>query len=496
MHLLYGVSLGTFVIVFVLAMLLRMGYAPQILSTIHLTTTLLAAWIVIDGTGGIYSPFSFLYLLVVLDASIIGSLNLALLIATLSFCFFSSHFIFKYYSLWPQVKGTISFQDIGPQILSHLFGVYLLAILAGRLGKLLEYAEQEAISIRSDLVELSYQHTAILESLPLGVITFDNNDIIKTANHAASEILNVAKPDLLGKSLPHNLNQFISRTHGQGELELVIRESTRILKLAYATVSLQTQVTTELQDRLRVLVFEDFTERRHWEAKYHMQDRLASVGQLAASIAHEIRNPLAAISGALQLLEPKSNALPDEIKLQNIVHREVDRLNLLISDFLNYARPPSPEFKRTNLSELSRDAVLMLKSDPNFSDKIIETLPAADDIYADVDHKQMHQVLWNLLRNALEASMKKGTIFLQFSNVFWDEKKCVAVKISDSGPGISPEIRKKIFEPFVTNKSNGTGLGLAVAHRIVVSHHGHIDVQSNEPKGTVFTITLPISAPS
>ena len=134
-----------------------MGYAPQILSTIHLTTTLLAAWIVIDGTGGIFSPFSFLYLLVVLDASIIGSLNLALLIATLSFCFFSSHLIFKYYSLWPQIKDSISFQDIGPQILSHLFGVYLLAILAGRLAKLLEYAEQEAINIRSDLVELSYQ---------------------------------------------------------------------------------------------------------------------------------------------------------------------------------------------------------------------------------------------------------------------------------------------------------------------------------------------------
>ncbi|MDP7040161.1 MAG: ATP-binding protein [Myxococcota bacterium] len=473
-----------------------MGYAPQILSTIHLTTTLLAAWIVIDGTGGIFSPFSFLYLLVVLDASIIGSLNLALLIATLSFCFFSSHLIFKYYSLWPQIKDSISFQDIGPQILSHLFGVYLLAILAGRLAKLLEYAEQEAINIRSDLVELSYQHTAILESLPLGVMTFDNHDIIKTANHAASEILNIPKPKLLGKPLPHNISQFISRTHGQGELELLIRDTTRTLKLTYATVSLQTQVTSGLQDRLRVLVFEDFTEMRHLEAKYRMQDRLAATGQLAASIAHEIRNPLAAISGAIQLLEPQDDASSDELKLQNIVHREIDRLNLLISDFLNYARPPSPELKNTNLSELSRDVVLILKSDHNFSDKNIETILTSDDLHAEVDQKQMHQVLWNLLRNALEASPPDGAVTLQFSTDFLDNQECISIKISDTGPGISPEIRDNIFEPFVTNKSNGTGLGLAVAHRIIVAHHGQIEAQDNDPKGTIFAISLPIRPPA
>ena len=475
-----------------MATLLRLGYAPQILSTIHLTTTLLAAWIIVDGTGGIDSPFSFLYLLVVLDASIIGSLKLALLIASLSFCLFTSHIIYQHYRFWGPEKSSFSLREIGTPILSHLFGVYLLAILAGRLGKLLEYAEQEALSIRSDLVELSYQHTAILESLPLGVITFDNSHTIKTVNQAASKLLSTSKTTLIGKKMDPTISTFIERYHGRGDLQIQIDDSLRDLKLHSATVSLQTQINSELQDRLRVLVLEDTTETKELEEKYRMQDRLASVGKLSASIAHEIRNPLAAISGAVQLLEPNEKTSADDIKLHNIVHREVERLNLLISDFLNYARPPSPKMISTNLSELGADVVMILKKDQQFLQRNIDTSAIIADLYANVDPKQMQQLLWNLLRNALEASEPDGSVDLSIEQQSTLDYGEISIKVSDTGPGINPNIRKNLFEPFVTNKSAGTGLGLAIAHRIVLAHHGQINVLEKKPQGTIFHITLPV----
>ena len=487
-------SLGTFAVVFALALLLRMGYAPQILSTIHLTTSLLAAWIIIEGTGGIYSPFSFLYLLVVLDAAIIGSLKLSLLLATLSFCFFTSHLLLKYLLVAKASFDLLSLKSAATPLLSHLFGVYLLAILAGRLAKLLEYAEQEALSMRSDLAELSYQHTAILESLPLGVLTFDNNDCIKMVNQAASIILEQSKSELIGSKLTPSIRKFIRQSGGNGELQIDNEECTRTLKLTCATFSLQTQINSELQDRLRVLVFEDATQIRALEDKFRMQDRLASIGELAASIAHEIRNPLAAISGAIQLLEKDESASPEDKKLQNIVHREIERLNALISDFLNYARPPSPNLTKTNLQELCNDVVFMLEKDERFLNNNIETAFDTKATFAHVDKEQMQQVLWNLLMNALEASQGQEKVKLTLETSGAEKKSSILIKVFDSGPGVSKDIRERIFEPFVTDKVNGTGLGLAMAHRAVLAHRGSIEILDNQPSGSIFVISLPLSA--
>ena len=484
-------SLGTFVVVFALALLLRMGYAPQILSTIHLTTTLLAAWIIIEGTGGIYSPFSFLYLLVVLDAAIIGSLKLSLLLATLSFCFFTSHLVLKYLLIGKASIAALSLKSVATPLLSHLFGVYLLAILAGRLGKLLEYAEREALSMRSDLAELSYQHTAILESLPLGVLTFDNNNLIKMANQAASTILEKSKSELIGSKLTQSIRKFVQETGGNGELQIENAENARTLKLTCATVSLQTQINSELQDRLRVLVFEDATQMRALEDKFRMQERLASIGELAASIAHEIRNPLAAISGAIQLLEAEEDSSPENKKLQDIVHREIERLNALISDFLAYARPPLPNLQKTNLQELCRDVVFMLEKDERFQTKDIETNLDNEVVFAHVDKEQMEQVLWNLLMNALEASSAQQKVELCLETVRDGAQEAILIKVFDSGPGVSKEIKDRIFEPFVTDKVNGTGLGLAMAHRAVLSHRGSIEIIDNHPSGSIFVISLP-----
>jgi two-component system sensor histidine kinase PilS (NtrC family) len=218
------------------------------------------------------------------------------------------------------------------------------------------------------------------------------------------------------------------------------------------------------------------------------QEHMASLGKLSAAMAHEIRNPLAAISGCVELLVETPD-LETQTKLKGIILREVHRLNNLIEEFLIYSRPMPPRLFRTDICALTRETCDVIKTHDVAQMHNIDVV-APERLEASVDAGQIRQMLWNLLKNALEASPKDAPVQISLAT---SNKQQIILEIHDNGAGISPEMRQFLFEPFHTTKPQGTGLGLAVVKRIVDGHGGDIRFISQEGNGTTARVILPVS---
>ena len=245
-----------------------------------------------------------------------------------------------------------------------------------------------------------------------------------------------------------------------------------------------------------ILILDDITNRHNLEELAARNQKLAAIGELAAGIAHEIRNPLASISGSIQLL--KSELPPDDgnEKLMEISLRETDRLNTLIGDFLAYARPNPLSSQLVFIHEMMEDLVELIGGDPKF-EKVrirIEYAPWVPQLIG--DSAKIRQILWNILKNAVEAVLENptGVVWVKVEGITVLERpegEGVRFRIRDNGTGMSPETAGKIFDPFFTTKENGTGLGMAIVYQLVKSHQGEITVNSKPGRGTEFTISLP-----
>jgi two-component system sensor histidine kinase PilS (NtrC family) len=217
-------------------------------------------------------------------------------------------------------------------------------------------------------------------------------------------------------------------------------------------------------------------------------ERLATVGQLAAGIAHEIRNPLASISGSIELLRQAPQASDDDRTLMAIVHREVQRLNELIGDLLDYANPRPSQPVEFDLAVLVRETLQVSRADPALA--AVEVSVAADAaLPVHADPSKLRQVVWNLVRNAADAAVTGGGHVRV--EVRAAEAGHAAITVEDDGPGIPADRLARIFDPFFTTKPKGTGLGLATCHAVVAEHGGRIDVESEVGKGTKVVVRLP-----
>jgi signal transduction histidine kinase len=240
-----------------------------------------------------------------------------------------------------------------------------------------------------------------------------------------------------------------------------------------------------------VVACEDLSAIRRMEARMRHSDRLATLGRMSANIAHEIRNPLASMTGAIEALTAAGTLGPAErAKLTDIVLRESGRLNRIVSEFLAYARPAPLMLQRTDLAEILDDILVLLQHRP-MPAHVKVTRAFEGPLSADVDPGTVRQAIWNLCLNALEAMPDGGELVVGATDVDGG----VRISIKDSGPGIASGDLGHIFEPFYSTKPQGSGLGLALVHRIIALHGGHIDVRSSqeEPRGTVFTIRLPVT---
>jgi len=237
-----------------------------------------------------------------------------------------------------------------------------------------------------------------------------------------------------------------------------------------------------------VITFQDLTDVRALEETSRRQDRLAAVGRLAASIAHEIRNPLAAMRGSIQMLRAEMDGDTEQAQLMEIILRESDRLNKIVADYLNYARPRPAELKEADICVLVRDTFKLMRNSSELSEghTLEEDLPNRPALVTG-DGEQLKQVCWNVARNALQAMPDGGTLRISLKEVDGNRWR---LGFTDTGRGMTPEQVERLFEPF-TSTTGGTGLGLSIVYQIIRDHNGTINLRSRQGSGTTITIELP-----
>jgi two-component system sensor histidine kinase PilS (NtrC family) len=338
------------------------------------------------------------------------------------------------------------------------------------------------------LKNLQALHENIVQSMSGGVITTGLDGRITLVNRAAQQLLEISEVELRGRSVGDLFQDPLPHFGGaRADAEVRYKTGNGFRKTFRVMVS-ALNVTAQ-GDLGFVYSFDDLTEIRRLEREVRMQDRLAAVGRLAAAIAHEIRNPLTSIAGSVSMLSDAPTLNPEERHLLQIVTRESERLNNIITDFLAYSRGKQYRFERTDLILLLEDTLTLLQHRlvAENTGINIERNFAKSEAWVLADGDKLKQVFWNFCENAVRAMKIKGgtlTVSLAERGADWE------MSFADTGHGINPQQTEKLFEPFQSNFEGGTGLGLAIVYQIVQAHEGKVWARSQVGKGASFVMRL------
>jgi two-component system, NtrC family, sensor histidine kinase PilS len=442
-----------------------------------------------------YPIFIVLYIVnVVLCSFVIGS-SASFLIAGISTLSYTLIFLFRIYEL------------SGDQLtyILNIMIFYFSALLSGYLGDLLISRGKLLAETQSDYMDLQSLSQIIIKNIGIGLVSYEGSKNITFFNEAAKLILGsnldtdqdfiknkvlfedgLLKSSLTAKSdfSAQKNNQLAQQHTHRQELELDFQGIKKNLEF----------ITTYIPDadfKTRwILLVQDLTEIKNLQKELVLKDKLAAIGQLAGGIAHEIRNPLASISGSVEMLKESTSDLnPENAKLFSIIIKEIDRLNLLITDFLSFVRPEVKRTDEVSVKSLIEDIITLIKFDKKLSENVDFEMNLVD-VKIKCDKSKLTQSFINIITNALQAL--KGRENPKFICNISSEGYFVSIEFTDNGLGMSESTVQRIFEPFYTTKDKGTGLGLAITHRIIEGHGGVIKVISKEKKGTTFFIRLPI----
>jgi two-component system sensor histidine kinase PilS (NtrC family) len=460
---------------------------------------LLITWLV-WATGNLYSPYSALYIVVISVASIFMGARGALFTAVgCAACYTATMIALSTGWLGSGARGLSvgSLAEAVEVIGLNDVAFLVVGLLAARLAERQTRSDAQMREATHALVSLRALHERIVESIRSGVITTDLDRRVYTANHAAEEMTGYAATDLRGQDVSILFGDIKGQIEGsllaaveggaspRYESECLTSDGFRV-RLGYSISPLSSEggETTGL-----VITFQDLTEVRSMEETSRRQERLSAVGRVAAGIAHEIRNPLAAMRGSIQVLQSELQADPAQAELMDIVLRESDRLNRIITDFLTYARPRKFSLAETDLREPMRETFALLRNSPEVAAEhtLEEDLPD-EPVLALADAEGIRQVFWNLSRNALKAMPDGGTLRAEMQR---EGDRAVRITFADTGRGMSPSQVERLFEPFSSSTTGGTGLGLSIVYQIIRDHGGTINVRSREGDGTTITIELP-----
>src|SRR5258707_2272051 len=465
----------------------RLQAILQVLSDLAMVT------LVVHLTGGIDSSLNFLYPLVIVVACMLLPRIWGYLSAALAFILFGAVLELDYYSVIPSYSNSHpKLKALQVMIIDHLCVFLAITCSAGLLKSKLRQVDVQLKDASGALENLQALHENIVQSMSGGVITTGLDGRITLVNRAAQQLLEISEAELRGRSvaglfqdpLPHF---GVARADAEVRYKAVngFRKTFRVMVSALSV--------SARSDLGFVYSFDDLTEIRRLEREVRMQDRLAAVGRLAAAIAHEIRNPLTSIAGSVSMLSDAPALNSEERALLQIVIRESDRLNNIITDFLAYAGGKQYRFERANLIPLLEDTLTLLEhrlTSENAGIKLERSFPKSEAwVLADGD--KLKQVFWNFCENAVRAiktqtTTKGGTITVALTERGPDWEMAFA----DTGPGINPQQTEKIFEPFQSNFEGGTGLGLAIVYQIVQAHEGKVWARSELGKGTSFVVRL------
>ena len=457
-------------------------------------------------TGGITSYFTSLYVLPVIAASTIQFRRGGLLVATLSTVLYGGLVLAQYLA----AEGLrtdpwlISASVVLPPgsmarytIALNVFGFFAVALLSGSLANSLRSAGVRLEQASTEIKDLQALNQHVIDSLPSGLATTDAAHRILTFNRAAETITGVSSRQAVGRPID-NVLQLPPDVMQSIQTDLRVKAARRH-EFRYRPVDGRSDIevgltATHLETpggRAGLLFsFQDVTAIKKLEHDVAIQQRLAAVGEMAAGIAHEIRNPLASMSGSIQILRQELPLSTEQGQLMDIVLRESERLNATIRSFLAYARPQRFEIARFDVRRALNDTALLLRNSAEVREghEILVDVPPTE-LWYEADEGQIKQIVWNLATNGLRAMPRGGR--LQLAGTTEPSSEGVVLTVRDQGIGIATEELDGLFQPFHGSFAKGSGLGLAIVHRIVSDYHGEIQVSSQPGAGTTVSVRLP-----
>ncbi len=493
-------------LVLALALLVAVGSSAALLVFVPLAESRHIAWLVslldivlitavVAATGGARSIFAFLYVLSVTAACVLLSRTGGLVMAA------AASLLYTGVVLGRTVLPTSVFfeapeETTGLELLTMFMnsGTFLIvAIIAGGLAEQFLKTRRALEQERRDLLDLQAFKDLVFQSVGTGLVALDRQYRITAFNRAAEEITGRSAAEAVGRPWPAVFGDAIASS----AIASAIDGTRRTSSIHEATIRRSDGTLAPVRITFSPLrsgdgapigligACEDLSAIRQLEARMRQADRLATLGRMAANIAHEIRNPLASLTGALEVLTDSTAPADARERLSEIVMRESERLNEIIKDFLEYARPAPLTLETANIADALEEVLVLLEQRAGNVKIIREFAPT---LVWRVDPQQFRQVVWNLCLNAVQAMAEGGDLRVGAAAA---PGYPLEIWVSDTGRGVKPDDLSQLFEPFFSTKPEGTGLGLALVHRIVQEHGGEIDVRSTPGLGTTFTITLP-----
>ncbi|HEX2059415.1 MAG TPA: ATP-binding protein [Thermoanaerobaculia bacterium] len=501
---LYTTAGVTYILTLVYIALAAMVPSRPMNLTIQIGGDLAVETLLVYFTGGLDSPFSFLYLVSIITASMLLYRRGGLLAASAAAILYGVLVDLMYYDVLPTPEQTLfappdwTASRLYFNMAANFAGFYATALLTSYLSEKLQRTSEELDANRQNLAELRALNQNVVESIPSGLITLTSFGTASFVNPAGAQILQAPPLSILGKHIAE-LGFFSTDAWNAAREQLdrgvVVRNEIDDFRVAGERRSigfaLSPLSTLEGASAGYTLIFQDLTEMKKLESDLRLKDRMAAVGELSAGIAHEIRNPLAAIAGSVQVLKSSKSLTPQEQRLMSIVLKESERLNKSISDFLRFVRPQERHAVEFDVAASLSETLDLLANSPELTEKheiVREIVPPSYHIVGDAD--QIRQVFWNLARNAVAAMPNGGVLGVRTSV----SDGSYNIVFSDNGRGMTLADMERLFQPFRTNFPSGTGLGMAISYRIVQEHGGRIDVSSRQGSGTAITVSLPRQA--
>ncbi len=461
----------------------------QIGADLTLTTALVAF------TRGIESPFISFYLLIIIYCCLALGRNSGMAGAALSTILYAGLITAGQLGLFTFHRFTVESWQATFRIFAHAIGFWAVAYLGAYLHKRLQAIELELKEKIHSLTQLQRINEHIVSSIRSGLITTDLRGRIAVFNNAAGELTGRETSAMIGKSVQILVGEafwtrildadlFRNAKPLRCEQWIAIPGGTR----RYLGFSVSPLLDENQQLLGYILSFQDLTEIKRLEEEVQLKDRMAVIGRMAAGIAHEIRNPLTAMQGSVEILRSHANLPPKDGRLLDILIRESDRLNKFVEDFLNFARPRQYEKRLIDIVAVVKDSVTLLRNSPEILGRhsvILDAGPQAVEVAGSAD--QLKQVFWNLAQNAVRAMPNGGELRIIVS----ETSEGGQIIFQDNGIGMSQEEQEQIFQPFNSKFSNGLGLGLTIIYQIMEDHRGKISFQSEKGKGTKAVLSFP-----
>lgn len=486
----YGLSLG-YLILYLQRVPNRLQAVIQLLGDIAVVTGL------VYFTGGLFSPFSFLYLTVIVVAAVLlrgGGLIFAGLSA-ITYGTLVDLLVFGLIPVPPNLGGVrvppASAQVLN-QIMIHIVGFVLVALLVSYLTESLRTARSQLVEESERAKQFAALTDHVIRSVGAGILAADLEGCVLHVNPAGARILDIADADLATGNPLQDVMPLVG--HNWGLLCTRIRgRSTIRIEAAHATSGIHLGLTAgPLTDESDAVVgfivnFQDLSEAELELERQRLRERMAAAGEVASRVAHEIKNPLASISGSAQVLSSIGGLDDTSRRLLQIVVDESRRVSNILDGFLDYTRPQHTNIQPCDICRLLHDCVDLLRRSPELKPHHTIVVEAPDSLVVSGQESLLRQIFWNLTRNAIQAMPEGGKLAITARA----QDDIIRLEWRDSGVGMSEAVRLRVFEPFMTTRADGTGLGLTVVYAAVQEHGGSIDVTSTPGSGTRVVVELP-----